>query len=132
MAKISQSMLLLIGSAATLSAFNLLWLSFPHSVHPILPILVNVGVGLVFLWSLLRVALMSVPAGRGQFGQSITPRSLLGLVVSLLLANALAVHLCGFQWCFSIAAVNLLVPIAWYVGRRTMFAVMRRIQNRCL
>jgi hypothetical protein len=54
------------------------------------------------------------------------------LGMALLLANALALYICRFQLCFSIAALNFAVPIAWYVGRRTMLSLVRETRSRCL
>ncbi len=102
-----------------MAVFNLAWLRSPGSIAVIVLVIVNLIGGLVFLWSLFRLAIGDVRRNTPASTRT-DVRPLLSLTVSLLIANAVALYTCDFHFGFLIVLVNLAVPVAWYLGRQVM------------
>jgi hypothetical protein len=119
MTKLRWSIGIFIGSTVILLVFNILWLRSPGGIHPMTPVVANLTLGLIFVWSLLRMLIFA--AHNTPHLQEVTSvRPFLSLGMSLLFANGVALYMCGLKFCFLFVVLNLAVAVGWYVGRKIM------------
>ena len=99
-----------LGAMAFMSGFNLLWLRSPAHVLLTAVVLANLVGFVAFLWLLFLVELWSARGTMPRDPISVT--AVLGLATSLLLANAVALYICKFNFLRTILQ-NVAVPIGW-------------------
>jgi hypothetical protein len=113
----------LVLSIASQTFLNLWWVSHPNKISPLWFVVGNIVFGMTWICSLSLLVvrlIMGCKSDAGVKAEFRVGRPLISLVASVLVANAIGFWLCNFRLCSYLLYVNLTVPIAWTVARKTL------------